>query len=157
MSRILTRSSRALRVYELSHDKHLLRYHNIDGEGHLRSSSPVEQRTIGDNAFTLVSVAKKSEFQRLLIRWLVYCHICLAMVENEYFRESITYLNKGLASLFCSSDNPQMDHACIPRREREDQRRDRDIHQQHSRLFRYVDIAELSRNAFSVCALLGQR
>lgn len=79
--------------------QHLLRYHNIDGEGHPRSSSPVEQRTIGDNAFTLVLVAKKSEFQRLLIRWLVYCHICLAMVENEYFREFITYLNKGLASL----------------------------------------------------------
>lgn len=79
--------------------QHLLRYHNIDGEGHARSSSPVDQRTIDDNAFTLVSVAKKSEFQRLLIRWLVYCHICLAMVENEYFREFIAYLNKGLASL----------------------------------------------------------
>lgn len=79
--------------------QHLLRHHNIDGEGHARTHPPTGQHTISDNAFTLVSVAKKSEFQRLLIRWLVYCHICLTMVENEYFRDFITYLNKGLASL----------------------------------------------------------
>ena len=79
--------------------QHLLHHHNIDGDGQPKQTSPAGQRAIDDNAFTLVTVARKSEFQRLLVRWLVYCHICLSMVENEYFRELISYLNKGLADL----------------------------------------------------------
>lgn len=46
--------------------QHLLRQHNINGEGHARTHAPTGQHTISDNAFILVSVAKKSEFQRLL-------------------------------------------------------------------------------------------
>lgn len=79
--------------------QHLLHHHNIDNDGHSKSKPLTDQRVLDENAFTLMSVAKKSEFQRLLIRWLVYCHICLSMVENNYFRELIEYLNKGLASL----------------------------------------------------------
>ena len=79
--------------------QHLLRHHDIDSDGHAKCHPPSGQRAIDENAFTLVSVAKKSEFQRLLVRWLVYCHICLSMVENYYFRELVAYLNKGLANL----------------------------------------------------------
>ncbi|KAI7221192.1 hypothetical protein KC343_g624 [Hortaea werneckii] len=75
--------------------QHLL-HHNIDGDGQPKQSPPTGQSDIDENAFTLVTAARKSEFQRLLVRWLVYCHICLSMVENEYFRELISYLNKGL-------------------------------------------------------------
>lgn len=79
--------------------QHLLHHHNIDSDGHLKRDLPPNQYAIDENTFTLVTVAKKSEFQRLLVRWLVYCHICLSIVENEYFRELLSYLNKGLASL----------------------------------------------------------
>ena len=79
--------------------QHLLRHHNIDGDGRPKSHPPAGQHSIDQNTFTLVSVAKKSEFQRLLIRWLVYCHICISMVENGYFRDLVAYLNKELAAL----------------------------------------------------------
>jgi hypothetical protein len=79
--------------------QHLLRHHNIDGDGRPKSHPPAGQHGIDENTFTLVSVAKKSEFQRLLIRWLVYCHICISMVENGYFRDLVAYLNKRLAAL----------------------------------------------------------
>lgn len=79
--------------------QHLLSHHNIDGDGRIKSHPPAGQHGIDQNTFTLVSVAKKSEFQRLLIRWLVYCHISISMVENEYFRDLVAYLNKGLAAL----------------------------------------------------------
>jgi hypothetical protein len=51
--------------------QHLLRHHDIDSDRHLKCHPPSGQRAIDENAFTLVSVAKKSEFQRPLIRWLV--------------------------------------------------------------------------------------
>jgi hypothetical protein len=46
-----------------------------------------------------VSVAKKPEFQYLLIGWLVYYHIYISIVENGYFRDLVTCVNKGLAAL----------------------------------------------------------
>jgi hypothetical protein len=61
-------------------NQHLLRHHNIDGNGRPKSYPPIGQHGIDENTFTLVSVAKKSEFQRLLIRWLVYCHIYAIML-----------------------------------------------------------------------------
>jgi hypothetical protein len=36
------------------------------------------------------------EFKSLLIRWMVYCHVAFMMVENEYFRELVCFLNGGL-------------------------------------------------------------
>jgi hypothetical protein len=83
--------------------QHLLRHHNIDGDGRPKSHPPAGQPGIDENTFTLVSVAKKSEFQRLLIRWLVYCHICISMVENGCFRDLVAYLNKRLAALLPSA------------------------------------------------------
>lgn len=79
--------------------QHLLHHHKISGDGTQSSSNLPNKEADNDQAFTLVSVARKSEFQRLLVRWLVYCHICLVMVENQYFRELISYLNKGVAAL----------------------------------------------------------
>lgn len=80
-------------------DQHLLHHHSIDSDGYLKRDAPPGQRAVDENTFTLVTVAKKSEFQRLLVRSLIYCHICLSMVENEYFRELVSYLSKGLAGL----------------------------------------------------------
>lgn len=48
--------------------QHLLHHHKIDGEGHPKSQSSPGQQLTDNNTFTLVSVRKESEFQRLLVR-----------------------------------------------------------------------------------------
>ena len=38
-------------------------------------------------------------FRMLLIRWIVFCHIAFAQLENGYLLELLTYLNGKLAKL----------------------------------------------------------
>jgi hypothetical protein len=49
--------------------------------------------------FTLVERSDFDLFKTLLLRWFVFCQMALFMLENMYFRELVTYLNKGLGGL----------------------------------------------------------
>jgi hypothetical protein len=42
-------------------------------------------------------------FKRLLIRWVVYCHIAFIQLENRYFRELLHYFNGRLSSFLPSA------------------------------------------------------
>lgn len=129
--------------------QHFLHHHKISGDGTQSSGDLPNKEAATDQAFTLVSVARKSEFQRLLVRWLVYCHICLVMVENQYFRELISYLNKGVAALLPFAK------ATI-RRWIISQGGNEDVYQSYPYLLRYVDVAKLPCDAIDICTLPGQ-
>jgi len=49
--------------------------------------------------YTLVTATRLESFKALLIRWIVYCHIAFAMLENENFRDLLACLNKSVADL----------------------------------------------------------
>ncbi|SMR56166.1 unnamed protein product [Zymoseptoria tritici ST99CH_3D1] len=36
------------------------------------------------------------DFKRLIVRWMVYCHIAFRMVENEYFRDLVNFLSSSM-------------------------------------------------------------
>ena len=46
--------------------------------------------------FIFVSTERYDAFKRLIIRWIVYCHIAFKMLENRYFRELVYFLNSGI-------------------------------------------------------------
>jgi hypothetical protein len=71
--------------------------HGIDKDGKPLPLKPADQKVVEFGE--LVMVKQFETFKRLLIRWIVYCHLAFLMVENIYFRELIEYLNKGLAGL----------------------------------------------------------
>ena len=78
---------------------HLRRKHKVD----IDTSESIEPTAepLRDSAarLELTTVKRANIFVKLLIRWLVYCHIALAMLENQYFRDLITYCNKSLGNL----------------------------------------------------------
>lgn len=49
--------------------------------------------------YTLVTATRYESFKTLLVRWIVYCQVAFAMLENEYFRELLACLNQSIANL----------------------------------------------------------
>jgi hypothetical protein len=69
--------------------------HGIDKEG-----NQIEKRAAGQQVImNLVAKTDFNEFKRLFVRWVIYCHIALLMIENEYFRELLRCLNAALSNL----------------------------------------------------------
>ena len=72
--------------------KHLKRTHGIsdDNEDDLE---PKQER------LKSVSTERYDTFKRLLVRWIVYCHIAFKMLENQYFRTVLFAMDASIASL----------------------------------------------------------
>ena len=49
--------------------------------------------------YTLVTTTRYESFKTLLVRWIVYCQVAFAMLENEYFRRLLACLNQSIADL----------------------------------------------------------
>jgi hypothetical protein len=45
----------------------------------------------------LVTNKSLQRFKYLLVRCIVHCHISFRMLENQYFRDLISFINSGLA------------------------------------------------------------
>ena len=75
---------------------HMAQFHNMDANS-LPIKKESDQSTIKFGELT--SKRDFGAFKRLFLQWLIYCHIAIAMIENHYFRELVTYLNKGLGAL----------------------------------------------------------
>jgi hypothetical protein len=78
---------------------HLRDAHNLDKSGCTIPKVSENQPTLDRKVFTAVTTYDYDEFKRLFIRWIVYCFIAFRMVENQYFREFVCFLNKGLGAL----------------------------------------------------------
>lgn len=78
---------------------HLARTHKIDSKGAAIEASKDAEQNISPAVFNVVWKYNFEDFKRLLIRWIVYCQVALVMLENRYFRELISFLNKGLGDM----------------------------------------------------------
>ena len=52
-----------------------------------------------------ISTPRYDTFRRLLIRWIVYCHIAFRMLENQYFRNLLSAMDTGLSTLLPKSSS----------------------------------------------------
>lgn len=78
---------------------HLREEHQIDKHGNkIKVTVPAGQATL-EQTNTLVTTYDFEEFKRLLLRWMVYCFIAFRMIENDYFRALLNWLNKGVGQL----------------------------------------------------------
>lgn len=89
---------------------HLVEDHNMDREtGAIRliTTGSSSQPTIEEfNELRRLDFARGFEqFKQLLIRWLVCCHIAFFQLENQYFRELLSYLNSKLPSFLPRASN----------------------------------------------------
>jgi len=81
---------------------HLLDKHQIDQQGNsvaLIVEASQQQLPEHGSIFTAVTTYDYAEFRRLLVRWIVYCFVAFRMLENDYFRELMQFLNAGVAML----------------------------------------------------------
>jgi hypothetical protein len=72
--------------------------HGYNREGYKVEPLPTSQKRITSFS-NLVTTVDYDVFKRLFMRWIVYCQLAFAILENDYFRELLTFLNAGLASL----------------------------------------------------------
>jgi hypothetical protein len=72
--------------------------HRYDREGNKvdKSAKTMFQATA---LYTLVTTTRYESFKALLVRWIVYCQVAFAMLENGYFRELLACLNQSIADL----------------------------------------------------------
>lgn len=94
--------SQALHVVNgTSHtSKHLWERHRISketGEKVVVSDSPIVTHLIEQQEVT--AKWRFDRFKELLIRWVIYCHIAFFMLDNQYFRDLLDFLNSKLAKL----------------------------------------------------------
>ena len=68
---------------------HLKRTHGLGQDSAQDKPNPSKIRSV-------VSTTDFDSFKSLLIKWVVYCHIAFAMLENQYFRDLIKCLNAGI-------------------------------------------------------------
>ncbi|QLI70690.1 uncharacterized protein G6M90_00g079080 [Metarhizium brunneum] len=61
-----------------------------------RRKSVLEQQKSAAATNTFFWKDSIEKFKELLIRWIVYCHIAFFQLENQYFRELLFFLNRGL-------------------------------------------------------------
>ena len=52
-----------------------------------------------------ISTPRYDTFRRLLIRWIVYCHIAFRMLENQYFRNLLSAMDTRLSTLLPKSSS----------------------------------------------------
>jgi hypothetical protein len=74
---------------------HMLRSHGIDKDGCLVKKESA--KGVVQSMVSIVTHNSVERFKYLLVRWIVYCHIAFHMLENEYFRALLSFINKGLA------------------------------------------------------------
>ena len=89
---------------------HLTEDHNMHRtSGELQNSSVPEsdQPTIEEypTRWALEMSRNFDSFKRLLIRWIVYCHIAFFQFENVYFRQLLFFLYPGLEKLLPKAAN----------------------------------------------------
>ena len=89
---------------------HLTEDHNMHRvSGELQNSSPpkLDQPTIEEypTRWALEMSRNFDSFKRLLIRWIVYCHIAFFQFENVYFRQLLFFLYPGLEKLLPKAAN----------------------------------------------------
>ncbi|GAB7336563.1 hypothetical protein MBLNU13_g09833t2 [Cladosporium sp. NU13] len=77
--------------------KHMMS-HGYDREGK-KASKSAENVLEAAAIYTLVTTTRYESFKALLVRWIVYCQVAFAMLENEYFRELLACLNQSIADL----------------------------------------------------------
>lgn len=77
---------------------HLLRDHGIDKEGNKVEKKQQTPKGVTVSMVSLISSKSVERFKSLLVRWIVYCHISFRMLENQYFRELVGFMNSGLAA-----------------------------------------------------------
>jgi hypothetical protein len=65
------------------------------GVGLGESPQPEPSQTV----FEKVSTERYNGFKSVIVRWIVYCNIAFKMLENQYFRDVVLFLNKGLGAL----------------------------------------------------------
>lgn len=75
---------------------HLLRDHGIDKDGN-KVHRPANKGVVS-TMVSLVTNKSLDRFKRLLVRWIVYCHVAFRMLENAYFRELVAFMNNGLSA-----------------------------------------------------------
>jgi len=77
--------------------------HNINRSGKpLLKKGSIDKQLVNQPKKNLSQVVWAPDFmlfKMLLIRWIVFCHIAFAQLENGYFLELLTYLNGKLAKL----------------------------------------------------------
>ena len=79
---------------------HLREVHKLDKDGNkIQPVPPPDQLKITTRIHTAVSTYNYEEFKRLLVRWIVYCSIAFQMLENDYFRQLLCFVNEGLGAL----------------------------------------------------------
>jgi hypothetical protein len=72
--------------------------HEYNREGNKAEQSA--KTIFGTNVlYTLITTTRYQDFKALLIRWIVYCQITFAMLENECFRELSACLNQSIADM----------------------------------------------------------
>jgi len=72
--------------------------HGYSGEGYKVEPVPTSQKRI-TSFISLVTTVDYDVFKRLFMRRIVYCQLAFAILQNDYSRELLTFLNAGLASL----------------------------------------------------------
>jgi len=72
--------------------------HKLDKEGN-SIATPVPTGQLQMSVNTMVHIYSYKRFQELVVRWMVYCFIAFCMVENQYFRELVSFMNAGLGAL----------------------------------------------------------
>ena len=75
--------------------RNYLKGHKID----LKAGALIEEVPIVKEVMEVVTKRRAEVFKKLLIQWFVYCHIALAMLKNQYFRDLISYYNTSLGTL----------------------------------------------------------
>ena len=75
--------------------KHLTKSHGIAASDAGESLQPEANRKV----FDIVTTDRYDGFKAAVVRWIVYCTIAFQMLENQYFRNVVSLLNKGFALL----------------------------------------------------------
>lgn len=95
---ICERERRSQKLPIMSGNKGGLDYmesHKIDR----KSGEPKPKKQQQSSTFNLVSKVDFKQLKGLLIRWIVCCQLAFFMLENDYFRELVAYLNQSFANL----------------------------------------------------------
>ena len=75
--------------------KHLTKSHGIATGDASKSPQPAANQKV----FDTVTTDRYDDFKTAVVRWIVYCNIAFQMLENQYFRNVVSLLNKGFAVL----------------------------------------------------------
>lgn len=86
-------------------DKHHLFEKEMPSESSSSPSLVQQLRQQGNRVKALFSSVSVAKFRYLLLRWICCMHICLSVVEDDSFRDLITYICPPIASFLVKRGN----------------------------------------------------